>query len=41
MAIQYLTSAGRNAVLNAASLGLNVSLTHIAVGSGNMILQMR
>lgn len=35
MAIQfYLTSAGRNAALNAASLGLNVSLTHIAVGSG-------
>ena len=35
MAIQfYLTSAGRNAALNAASLGLNVSLTHIAVGTG-------
>ncbi|MCU4395804.1 phage baseplate protein [Acinetobacter junii] len=35
MAIQfYLTSAGRNAALNAASLGLNVSLAHIAVGSG-------
>ena len=35
MAIQfYLTSAGKNAVLNAASLGLTVSLTHIAVGSG-------
>lgn len=35
MAIQfYLTSAGKNAALNAASLGLNVSLTHIAVGSG-------
>ena len=35
MAIQfYLTSAGRNEALNAASLGLNVSLTHIAVGTG-------
>lgn len=35
MAIQfYLTSAGKNAALNATSLGLNVSLTHIAVGTG-------
>lgn len=35
MAIQfYLTNAGKNAVLNAASIGLNVSLTHIAIGSG-------
>ena len=34
MAIQfYLTDAGRNAVLSAASLGLNVSLTHIAIGT--------
>lgn len=35
MAIQfYLTNAGKNAVLNAASIGLNVSLRHIAIGSG-------
>ena len=35
MAIQfYLTNAGKNAVLDAASIGLNVSLTHIAIGSG-------
>lgn len=34
MAIQfYLTDAGKNAALNAASLGLNVSLSHIAVGT--------
>lgn len=34
MAIQfYLTDAGRNAALSAASLGLNVTLSHIAVGT--------
>ncbi|WP_151750579.1 phage tail protein [Acinetobacter sp. TUM15131] len=34
MTIQFfLTDAGKNAALNAASLGLNVSLKHIAIGS--------